>query len=794
MRFTRDRKNRWFVLAAVVAAALAAAVPARAQDVPFETAVAGLRSPDASARIRSLVLLRQAGYLEAAAAVAPLLADPDPTVQGAAVETALTLYLVDVDYTVEVGRTIVKEKGVTLPLYAFVQGPGATIANPALPEIVRGLLTAMGSSTPTVRFDAAYTLAVLGRPLILKGLLPDATKMIDSLIAILRESNPVMKEAATNALGRLLGAALQRGNLGADFESIRTEAGDLIVGGLNEADQHLRLASMNALGEMRYDRAVQSLTGPLQLLQEGPRGDGGIRRRVEDRPSRQHPRVPGAGRQRRRPGAPDGGRRHRPHGRHRGDRPDADESRARSVGVRGPRPRVRQGAQRRLQRDAEARAGLQVLVAGHADVQLPGRAGPGRRAGAGGVLDERRSEGPRRRGRDARHHRRPDVAAACSMCCCATRPRRWPRPRRDRRSAWCRARAPPAACRERGAPRPAACCRARSTSDRRSTSPAICSARCWCTARPTASAAGTIVETEAYVGEADPACHAAPGPTRRNEPLYGEPGRAYVYFNYGMHCLVNAVTERRGFPAAVLVRALEPVDGVGADAGAARAGPHGARAHDLCRGPGNLTRALGITLAENRLDLTRVPASGHALWIEDRGIEVGGIVWTPRVGIRVGTDRAWRCFVRDSAAFRGGAGRIDRSKKPEGPPDDCQKPEVSKLRHTVQSIPSGFGLLASSCFCLLLSRRPLPHRHDRHAELDLPPVAIGADGDRAADRRVRDEPQQLADVVHRLAVERHDHVARAGCRRRRPCESRVIRSTSTPFVGGHARVAARAAS
>jgi len=168
---------------------------------------------------------------------------------------------------------------------------------------------------------------------------------------------------------------------------------------------------------------------------------------------------------------------------------------------------------------------------------------------------------------------------------------------------------------------------------------------------PDGAAAGTIVETEAYVGETDPACHAAPGPTRRNEPLYGEPGRAYVYFTYGMHCLFNAVTERRGFPAAVLVRALEPVEGA-ALMRARRGRPHVAE-HDLCRGPGNLARALGITLAENRLDLTRVPPSGHALWIEDRGTEVGDIVWTPRVGIRVGTDRSWRCFVSGSAAVSG---------------------------------------------------------------------------------------------------------------------------------------------
>src|SRR6478609_4496314 len=77
--------------------------------------------------------------------------------------------------------------------------------------------------------------------------------------------------------------------------------------------------------------------------------------------------------------------------------------------------------------------------------------------------------------------------------------------------------------------------------------------------RPTS---GVIVEAEAYIGESDPACHAAPGPTKRNAPLYGPAGHAYVYLNYGIHWLVNAVTEAEGSPAAVLIRALEPLDGI----------------------------------------------------------------------------------------------------------------------------------------------------------------------------------------------------------------------------------------
>jgi DNA-3-methyladenine glycosylase len=162
------------------------------------------------------------------------------------------------------------------------------------------------------------------------------------------------------------------------------------------------------------------------------------------------------------------------------------------------------------------------------------------------------------------------------------------------------------------------------------------------------SAAGRIVEVEAYVEEDDPACHAAPGPTPRNRPLYGPPGFSYVYLNYGMHYLTNVVTESEGSPAAVLLRALEPVEGVPLMRRRRARGGVAPPDHDLCRGPGNLSRALGIDLSQNWVDL-----EGDVLFVEDRGEAAVEAVWTPRIGIRVGTDRPWRCYVRGSAAVSG---------------------------------------------------------------------------------------------------------------------------------------------
>src|SRR5439155_15723133 len=125
---------------------------------------------------------------------------------------------------------------------------------------------------------------------------------------------------------------------------------------------------------------------------------------------------------------------------------------------------------------------------------------------------------------------------------------------------------------------------------------------------------GAIVEVEAYIGESDPACHAAPGPTRRNAPMYEEPGHAYVYLNYGIHWMMNIVTESKGSPAAVLIRALAPIDGL-----ETMRRRRGVVVGDdgICRGPGNLTKAMRITLAENHAELL-----GGSLCLDDRGIAI----------------------------------------------------------------------------------------------------------------------------------------------------------------------------
>jgi DNA-3-methyladenine glycosylase len=152
--------------------------------------------------------------------------------------------------------------------------------------------------------------------------------------------------------------------------------------------------------------------------------------------------------------------------------------------------------------------------------------------------------------------------------------------------------------------------------------------------------AGRIVETESYHME-EPACHAFAGVTERTRTLYGEPGRAYVYFSYGIHSLLNAVAEAEGIGAAVLIRALEPVDGI--DVMRARRGLE--RTEELCSGPGKLTQALDIGLSLNGSSLVDGPIE---LLTRESGARAPRVVVGERVGITKAVELPWRFCDADS--------------------------------------------------------------------------------------------------------------------------------------------------
>jgi DNA-3-methyladenine glycosylase len=146
--------------------------------------------------------------------------------------------------------------------------------------------------------------------------------------------------------------------------------------------------------------------------------------------------------------------------------------------------------------------------------------------------------------------------------------------------------------------------------------------------------AGVIVETEAY-HDSEPACHAFVGVTPRTRTLFGPPGIAYVYRSYGIHALLNAVCEPEGVGAAVLIRALEPLEGI--EAMQARRGVESLG--NLCSGPGKLTQALGIELSDNGVDLLRGPvliSDRPADWRKVR-VDVD-----KRIGITKAADLPWR--------------------------------------------------------------------------------------------------------------------------------------------------------
>jgi DNA-3-methyladenine glycosylase len=158
---------------------------------------------------------------------------------------------------------------------------------------------------------------------------------------------------------------------------------------------------------------------------------------------------------------------------------------------------------------------------------------------------------------------------------------------------------------------------------------------------------GCIVEVEAYIGEEDKGCHASVGRTARNDVMFGPPGHAYVYFTYGMHWMFNVVTEAEEFPAAVLIRSLQPLEGIAM----MERNRKGLTGFQLCSGPAKLTQALGITRALNGADLCA--RRGVELWLEDAPLIPNDKIATgPRIGLNSVPEPwksiPWRFYVRDN--------------------------------------------------------------------------------------------------------------------------------------------------
>lgn len=161
--------------------------------------------------------------------------------------------------------------------------------------------------------------------------------------------------------------------------------------------------------------------------------------------------------------------------------------------------------------------------------------------------------------------------------------------------------------------------------------------------------AGRIVEVEAYIGEDDPASHARFGPTGRNAVMYGDAGLLYVYFIYGMYNMLNFVTEAKGNPAAVLIRAVEPIAGI--EQMQANRGASGL--HRLCSGPGKLCQAFDIQLTDTGKSLM-----GHEYFVLDGGGKRPKIAQCSRIGISQGHDLMWR-FYDSESKFVSPSRRID---------------------------------------------------------------------------------------------------------------------------------------
>jgi DNA-3-methyladenine glycosylase len=148
-----------------------------------------------------------------------------------------------------------------------------------------------------------------------------------------------------------------------------------------------------------------------------------------------------------------------------------------------------------------------------------------------------------------------------------------------------------------------------------------------------------IVETEAYLGEIDPASHAYKGKSIRNKIMYEEGGILYIYLIYGKYYCLNIVTERKGKPASVFIRAVEPISGIEEMIKLRKVED----IHKLTNGPGKLCQALGITKEDNGLDISK-----NLIYITEGRREALEIVKSSRVGIKEGRENLWRFYIKDN--------------------------------------------------------------------------------------------------------------------------------------------------
>ena len=183
-----------------------------------------------------------------------------------------------------------------------------------------------------------------------------------------------------------------------------------------------------------------------------------------------------------------------------------------------------------------------------------------------------------------------------------------------------------------------------------------------------------IVEVEAYLGEQDPAAHAAAGRTLRNSVLFGPPGHAYIYFIYGNYYCLNVSCEPEGHAGGVLFRALEPLSGLEEMAHARGVTLRGPKDWPLLTsGPGRLCEAFGITrIRDNGCDLT---SKGSSLWIGDDAYRVRGIVATPRIGITKATEMPLRFLIKNNVFVSG------KKFRPEALPNSSLKPSLIVAGH-----------------------------------------------------------------------------------------------------------------